>query len=464
MATFSDMVINLFLNSKDAEQGLVSFQKQVESSVGSIRNVILGVLGARGILGMYNQMQRLATLSERFNLPIEKVSAFANTFAVFGGNVDGAADTIEKFQQMANSLRFHSSGPLRELSAIIGENLYGQDYMGIIQALRRQWSTLNKDARTEILNMQCIGHIVLQRMLNASDAELEAAVKRGEQFGVMTTETADSLTELQRIASETQQALFMAVQPLVDVLKPVLEIVRDVVLEFNRLDPTIRRIIAGLIIGIPLLRGLGGVLSMFGGAGNGIAGTLAKGWFIWDGLTGIWDFAKGMREVIHDGRELESMLNELASKHWTMKIAIEVGSALGEWLGNFKSDVKAADAGIRALFGIADSKDYAAIYSYAERRSDADLMQYARQGMAAEFWDNLSPEARQMAMPYTPTPAAARTDAWGGMSTTRSSQTQIDNSNSNQTINIYGVTGAEDMMSRLRSLATQGITPTIGYR
>ena len=114
MATFSDMVINLFLNSKDAEQGLVSFQKQVESSVGSIRNVIFGVLGARGILGMYNQMQRLATLSERFNLPIEKVSAFANTFAVFGGNVDGAADTIEKFQQMANSLRFHSSGPLRD--------------------------------------------------------------------------------------------------------------------------------------------------------------------------------------------------------------------------------------------------------------------------------------------------------------------------------------------------------------
>lgn len=112
-----------------------------------VGGITAGVLGIKSITQVYDETLKLVNLSERWNLPVEKVSQFANAFAQFGGDADSAIGMIEKLQQAANSLRFESSGPLKDLSAIMGTNLFNKDYLGAIKALRSEFRTLNENAQ-----------------------------------------------------------------------------------------------------------------------------------------------------------------------------------------------------------------------------------------------------------------------------------------------------------------------------
>lgn len=213
MSLFSDAVINFFINTKDAESSLGGLEKKFNQTVNSIQNGLIGklggitagVLGIKAVTDVYDETLKLVNLSERWNLPVEKVSQFANAFAQFGGDADGAVGTIEKLQQAANSLRFESSGPLKELSAIMGTNLFNKDYMGAIKALRSQFPKLNENAQVKVTDMLG-GDITLQRMLKASDKEFAAILEKSQKFGTISEKTANSMRKLDRSLATIKQA------------------------------------------------------------------------------------------------------------------------------------------------------------------------------------------------------------------------------------------------------------------
>ena len=213
MSLFSDAVINFFVNSKDAENSLGGLEKKFNQTVNSIQNGLIGKLGGitAGVLGIqsitqvYDETLKLVNLSERWNLPVEKVSQFANAFAQFGGDADSAIGMIEKLQQAANSLRFESSGPLKDLSAIMGTNLFNKDYLGAIKALRSEFRTLNENAQVKVTDMLG-GDITLQRMLKASDEEFAAILEKSQKFGTISEKTASSMRKLDRSLATIKQA------------------------------------------------------------------------------------------------------------------------------------------------------------------------------------------------------------------------------------------------------------------
>lgn len=213
MSLFSDAVINFFVNSKDAENSLGGLEKKFNQTVNSIQNGLIGklggitagVLGIKSITQVYDETLKLVNLSERWNLPVEKVSQFANAFAQFGGDADSAIGMIEKLQQAANSLRFESSGPLKDLSAIMGTNLFNKDYLGAITALRSEFRTLNKNAQVKVTDMLG-GDITLQRMLKASDEEFAAILEKSQKFGTISEKTASSMRKLDRSLATIKQA------------------------------------------------------------------------------------------------------------------------------------------------------------------------------------------------------------------------------------------------------------------
>lgn len=213
MSLFSDAVINFFVNSKDAENSLGGLEKKFNQTVNSIQNGLIGklggitagVLGIKSITQVYDETLKLVNLSERWNLPVEKVSQFANAFAQFGGDADSAIGMIETLQQAANSLRFESSGPLKDLSAIMGTNLFNKDYLGAITALRSEFRTLNENAQVKVTDMLG-GDITLQRMLKASDEEFAAILEKSQKFGTISEKTASSMRKLDRSLATIKQA------------------------------------------------------------------------------------------------------------------------------------------------------------------------------------------------------------------------------------------------------------------
>lgn len=213
MSLFSDAVINFFVNSKDAENSLGGLEKKFNQTVNSIQNGLIGklggitagVLGIKSITQVYDETLKLVNLSERWNLPVEKVSQFANAFAQFGGDADSAIGMIETLQQAANSLRFESSGPLKDLSAIMGTNLFNKDYLGAITALRSEFRTLNENAQVKVTDMLG-GDITLQRILKASDEEFAAILEKSQKFGTISEKTASSMRKLDRSLATIKQA------------------------------------------------------------------------------------------------------------------------------------------------------------------------------------------------------------------------------------------------------------------
>ena len=183
---FSKAMIEFGLNTQNALQQLTSFQQRFANGIGQMKSLLVGFVGFQGLRGAYNTLTDLVDVANKWDLPVEKVSQFTNLFTQFGGSAEEAVASLDKFQEMANQLRFHSSGPLKELSAILRTNLSNKDYMGVIQAIRSQWGQLNASARAEVQRMLGVSSDAMRRMLASSDQEFAAALKNSEKFGKLT--------------------------------------------------------------------------------------------------------------------------------------------------------------------------------------------------------------------------------------------------------------------------------------
>ena len=320
MSMFSDAVINFFVNTKDAEGSLGALEKKFNQTVNSIQNGLIGklggitagVLGIKSITNVYDETLKLVNLSERWNIPVEKVSQFSNAFAQFGGTADEAVGTIERFQQMANSLKFDSSGPMKELSAIMGTNLFNKDYMGAITALRSQYSKLNKDAQVKVTDMLG-GDITLQRMLKASDEEFATILEKSKKFGTISEKTANSIRKLDRSLATIKQAFFAISGATLERLVPVFDKLSGFMENAALASDDVKAGILGILGAATLL---GPALSILKFALSGLFswgtlgfGALAAGAYL---LYQNWDkVSKAFNDYLEESPRLQEFLKAL---------------------------------------------------------------------------------------------------------------------------------------------------------
>lgn len=438
---FSNAIINFVANTQGALQQITGFQQKFSSAIGQMKALVAGFVGFQGLRGAYNNLTQLIDTADKWNIPVEKVSRFSNLFAEFGGTTEEATSTLEKFQQMANQLKFHSSGPLRELSAVLQTNLANKDYMGVIKALRGQWGHLNSDAQAEIQNMLGLDSAAMRRMLSASDKEFAEAIKRSEKFGVVTKQTADSIKKIRVALAETKQALVMLAVPFLEFIRPIIGFVRDLVTWINQLPAGIKQFAAAAIMLYPIISKLMSVVSALFAVikGGAIASLVSPVGLITAGIAAL---AAGIYVLYQNWNKVVAKFNEWKEKYPAFKACVDGLVAVFNTLWQILKGV----FDIFSKIGGALSKIGKFVWNGPEQ---------------------LTPEQKTQANDWLaengliPSENTARTMSYVNQNSTDSHNTKIVD-NKTQTINIYGVQGAEDMMSRLQSIPQQSLTPTMG--
>lgn len=448
---FSKAVISFDVNTAAALQQLDNFKQRFSSGIGQLKGLIAGFVGFQGLRGAYQGLLDIVDVANKWNIPVEKVSQFANLFTQFGGSADEATTALENFQNMANQLRFHSSGPLKELSAVLRTNLANKDYMGLISALRSQWGGLSDNARAEVQDMLGVDGDAMRRILAADDAEFADALTKAEKLGKITADNAVALHQMRVAAAEAKQALMMAVVPILEALKPLFNVVRDISVWFGTLDPRLRKTIGVLVLGLPVLKTLLGLLGVGGlkGALLGVKGALA-------GITGLLAGAllidtvpaliSGIRDAIDGSKDLQQILDDMSKKSWVINVAVEWGGKIGEWLGNLIHRGQQNMSVVHFLAG--GDADRAHVAGWLERNVDKkDMPMYTavRDKYNAEMWRMRENLINSGALPraQSPVPGAS------------------DNRVYNLTFN--GIQNPNDFIAAFQQVATNNMSPIQGY-
>ena len=454
---FSNAVINFTINTQNALQQLTGFQQKFSNGMNQMRSLLAGFIGFQGIRGAYNSLTKLVDVADKWNMPVEKVSRFANVFTEFGGSADEAYETLDKFQNMANQLKFHSSGPLRELSAVLRANFANKDYQGAINTLRSRWGDLTSDAQAEVLNMLGMDSAALRRMLSASNAEMQEAIKNAERFSVITEDQAKSVREMRKSFAEMKQTLTQAMVPVLEALQPLVEILRDLAMKWNDLDDGVKRSVINGVLSLLVLTRVGKLVgsltsmsSILSGivTGGALAAIIAFG-------PGLADFAEKMNDVAKGTKSFGTAIDELAQRKDIFGALLRDFQKAGEVLGNTLTKLKTMWSSLKLSLGLGSASDAAAILEDARKglsagAIDQDTFDQIERDMKAKMTANIPRIPKNQGfIPYSNPQQAAMT--YKGVP-----------ANVTQTINIYGVTGVEDAVDQFRTVAEQTLTPTMG--
>lgn len=261
MSMFSDAVINFWLNTADAKKQLSGLQGAFAKTADSIQSnfiarlggLALGGVGIKGLTNVYDEALKIQNLAESWNLPVEKVSAFTNAFSLLGGSTDDALGAIDKLQNLSNQLKFDSSGALRELSAVIGTNLFNKDYQGAIDALRQNFGALNTDAQKKVVDMLGIDNLPFMRMLKVTDEEYAEINKKAREFGVLSEEASEAIKRTEISFATIGQALQAVAYPVLEKLAPVLDKISAGMERVAFLSPEVKTGIVGILGAVTLL-------------------------------------------------------------------------------------------------------------------------------------------------------------------------------------------------------------------
>lgn len=252
---FSDAVINFFVNSKEAERSLDKLTKKFESAGDSIANSLLsklgaitaGALGIKGLTEVYNEMKQIIHLAELWNMPIEKLHQFVNMFQLFGGTVDDAVSSVDRLQNLQKTLINESSGELKELSARLGVNLAGQDYLGAIELIRSRFNALTDYGQKMVLD--ALGgdeNNALIRMLRAGPDEFMGKWNEAGSFTLLTEQTKRDFVEIEQNIGKIQVALNSIGLEMLQGLAPAIKGFSDSLADFAR-DTETRDKIADMV-------------------------------------------------------------------------------------------------------------------------------------------------------------------------------------------------------------------------
>lgn len=322
MSMFSDAVINFWLNTGDAKKQLDGLQGAFAKTADKIQNnfiaklggLALGGVGIKGLTNVYDEALKIQNLAESWNLPVEKVSAFTNAFSLLGGSTDDALNTVNSLQQAANQLSFHSSGPFRELSAVIRQNLFKKDYQGAIEAIRREYSRLSKEpgrnGQKELLNMLGIDNLPFMRMLKLTDAEYAETNKKAQEFGVLTEKASEALRSMEISLSTIRQALKAVSYPVLEKLAPVLDKISAGMERVAFLSPEVKTGIVGILGAVtllsPALRTAGFLFgSVFSFSTVGITAAAGAAYLLWQN----WDkVSQAFKDYLSESPRLKDAL------------------------------------------------------------------------------------------------------------------------------------------------------------
>lgn len=474
---WSDAIISFFINTKESETALDKLQKKFDQTVGAISGAIVGGLGLKSISDFYDETVKLINLSERWNLPVEQVSQFANAFALFGGDAEGAIAAIEKFQQMANSLNLRSSGPLRELSAVIGTNLQRKDYLGVIEAIRSQYQKLSnspngRNAQVEIMNMLGVDDIAMQRLLKASNKEWVEILEKARKFGVVNEKSAAAIKKFDQTLKTIRQAFKAIAGAGIEKIIPVFEKL-SVWLEKIALlsDDTKAKILAILgaftLLG-PAIKLIGLIFStFFSPLTLGIAAAAGAIYLLyknWDRVTQAFNNFLAERPRLQEffniigagfrgiGNAVKWLSDNFDSWFPKLSKSIELTFKPFKWLfqvlekiTGFGWDISNAIGDV--AFGLtSNSYDYKGAY---EKMKRGELHPTAKRGVASQphFIPRGEPEA--VARSYQ-----------SSQITNNANRTVTDNRSF--VVNNYGVQRAEDTITPIRSIAYNTMTPVKG--
>lgn len=318
MSMFSDAIINIWLNVGDAKKQLDGLQgafaktadKILNNFIAKLGGLALGGVGIKGLMGVYDEAVKIQNLAESWNLPVEKVSAFTNAFSLLGGTTDDALGAIDRLQNLSNQLKFDSSGALRELSAVIGTNLFNKDYQGAIDALRQNFGALNADAQKKVVDMLGIDNLPFMRMLKVTDEEYAEINKRAQEFGVLSEEASEAIKRMEISFATIRQALKAVSYPVLEKLAPVLDKISDGMVRLAFLSPEVKTGIVGILGAVtllsPALRTAGFLFgSVFSFSTVGITAAAGAAYLLWQN----WDkVSQAFKDYLSESPRLKDAL------------------------------------------------------------------------------------------------------------------------------------------------------------
>lgn len=325
MSMFSDAVINFWLNTADAKKQLSGLQGAFAKTADSIQSnfiarlggLALGGAGIKGLMGVYDEAVKIQNLAESWNLPVEKVSAFTNAFSLLGGTTDDALNVVNSLQKAANQLSFHSSGPFRDLSAVIRQNLFKKDYQGAIEAIRREYSRLSEEpgrnGQKELLNMLGIDNLPFMRMLKVTDEEYAEINKKAKEFGVLSEEASEAIKRTEISFATIGQALQAVAYPVLEKLAPVLDKISDGMVRLAFLSPEVKTGIVGILGAVTLLSPalkMAGFLfgSVFSFSTVGITAAAGAAYLLWQN----WDkVSQAFKDYLAESPRLKEALDAI---------------------------------------------------------------------------------------------------------------------------------------------------------
>lgn len=325
MSMFSDAIINIWLNVGDAKKQLDGLQGAFAKTADKIQNnfiaklggLALGGVGIKGLTNVYDEALKIQNLAESWNLPVEKVSAFTNAFSLLGGSTDDALNTVNSLQQAANQLSFHSSGPFRELSAVIRQNLFKKDYQGAIEAIRREYSRLSKEpgrnGQKELLNMLGIDNLPFMRMLKLTDAEYAETNKKAQEFGVLTEKASEALRGMEISLATISQAFQAIAYPVLEKLAPVLDKISAGMERVAFLSPEVKTGIVGILGAVtllsPALKTAGFLFgSVFSFSTVGITAAAGAAYLLWQN----WDkVSQAFKDYLSESPRLQEAISAI---------------------------------------------------------------------------------------------------------------------------------------------------------
>lgn len=323
MSMFSDAIINIWLNVGDAKKQLDGLQGAFAKTADKIQNnfiaklggLALGGVGIKGLTNVYDEALKIQNLAESWNLPVEKVSAFTNAFSLLGGSTDDALGAIDKLQNLSNQLKFDSSGALRELSAVIGTNLFNKDYQGAIDALRQNFGALNTDAQKKVVDMLGIDNLPFMRMLKLTDAEYAETNKKAQEFGVLTEKATQSLRSMEISLSTISQAFQAIAYPVLEKLAPVLDKISAGMERVAFLSPEVKTGIVGILGAVtllsPALKTAGFLFgSVFSFSTVGITAAAGAAYLLWQN----WDkVSQAFKDYLSESPRLKDALDAIST-------------------------------------------------------------------------------------------------------------------------------------------------------
>lgn len=323
MSLFSTAVIDFYINTADAKSQLSGLQGAFSKTADKIQNnfitklggLALGGAGIKALTGIYDEASKIQNLAESWNLPIEKVSQFANSFTMLGGTTDDALGSIEKLQNLSNQLKFDSSGSLRELSARLGTNLFNKDFKGAIDSIRGSFSGLSSGAQKKVLDMLGTDNLPMLRMLKMSKSEYDKLNADAKEYGTLTGKTGLAIRNIELALARVKTSIKGVFNENLNKLSPILDKIAEKLDWIANLSPETKSgivsITSALLVLAPALKLIGTLSSsVFSPMTLAIAGVAAGAFLLyqnWDKVT------EAVKRYIEESPKLQEFLETLKS-------------------------------------------------------------------------------------------------------------------------------------------------------